>query len=216
MGAGFLLLSGVAGILMGLGYGLPSLEDWQAWRAATLLFLEQHPVLLLVAVALLPGLGVPTTPLVMACGAVGIPRHGVFPTCIATLAAIGIGMVWNYAIARFWLRDFFAGWLARRKDKLPDGDSDNFLLFALLLRITPGVPLALQNYFLGFFRFPFGKYLAVSLPAQAIHAPFYILSGGAIATGNWGGFAWIMLALLVLALGTTLVRRKLERRRSLP
>jgi uncharacterized membrane protein YdjX (TVP38/TMEM64 family) len=39
-----------------------------------------------------------------------------------------------------------------------------------ILRVTPGVPLCIQNYLLGLAGVKFARYLLLSLPAQAAYA----------------------------------------------
>lgn len=181
-----------------------------------LAWLQERPLWLLAAVAILPGFGAPTSPFVIACGAVGIPQFGLWPTILATLLAISLCMIWNYWVARSLFRGFFARFLASKEHLLPEGRSGNFLLFAILLRITPGVPLVIQNYFLGFLKMPFRKYLLVSIPAQAIHTPFYVISGGALVEGNFLVLLGALLVIVFLSGVTYLVRHRLEKSKSNP
>jgi len=179
-----------------------------------LAWLRERPFWLLAAVAILPGFGAPTSPFVIACGAVGIPQFGLWPTVLATLLAISLCMIWNYWIARSLFRGFFARFLASKEHLLPEGKSGNFLLFAILLRITPGVPLVIQNYFLGFLKMPFRKYLFVSIPAQAIHTPFYVISGGALVEGNFLLLLGALLVIVFLSGVTYFIRHRLEKFKS--
>jgi uncharacterized membrane protein YdjX (TVP38/TMEM64 family) len=72
----------------------------------------------------------------------------------------------------------------------------------LILRLTPGLPLFLQNYVLGFLRVPFRLYLPVSMGCTGLIACGVVLSGAGVAKGNLTpiltGVALIVVGLLVV------------------
>lgn len=47
--------------------------------------------------------------------------------------------------------------------RIPEMPHGGYVRFIFLLRLTPGFPMFLQNYLLGFLRVPFRLYLSVSL-----------------------------------------------------
>ena len=204
------------GILVGFGLlaiwqGTPlSMEEGLLLFERTLDWLRERPLLLFSATAVLPGLGLPVSPFLIALGAVGIPRYGIIPTCIGAFVAIVLCMIWNYWLASSLFRRFFGRLVASKQHLIPRGDTGNFLVFAILFRITPGVPLVVQNYTLGFMRMPFGKYLLVSAATHVVYTPAYVISGGALIEGNWGLLLIAVVVIVLVAALTMLVRQKLE------
>ena len=86
--------------------------------------------------------------------------------------------------------------------------------FILLFRITPGIPLSVQNYLLGLAEVDFTRYLLISLPVQSVYALAFVWFGHSL-TGN---ATWRLVlggaALVALVLAVSLLRRWLMRRRS--
>lgn len=145
--------------------------------------LADHPFALFLALAVLPGLPFPTSPLIFLVGVVWReqPIHG----CAVCLLATAINMSWTYALAAGPGRRLVEG-LARRLDRnLPDLASASHLQALLLLRLMPGVPFFLQNYVLGYLRLPFGFYLGASLGCNGLMACGLVLTGAGVATGAW-------------------------------
>ena len=71
----------------------------------------------------------------------------------------------------------------------------------LLVRATPGVTMALRNYFLGLTRVPIVPYMAISWPMSMAYAAVLILLGDAAFGGFSGGaWAWGVRFALLLAL----------------
>jgi uncharacterized membrane protein YdjX (TVP38/TMEM64 family) len=93
---------------------------------------------------------------------------------------------------------------------LPRGDH---LRMILILRLTPGMPLFLQNYVLGFLHAPFWLYLPLSIVCTGIMASGIVLSGAGLADGRMlpmlVGISFIVLAVVL----THLLRRWLAKRR---
>ncbi len=206
----------LVGILGGLGLlaiwqeAPLSMEEGLSLLERTLDWLRERPILLFSATAILPGLGLPVSPFLIALGAVGIPRYGILPTCLGAFVAIVLCMIWNYWVASSLFRRFFGRMAASKQHLIPRGDTGNFLVFAILFRITPGMPLVVQNYTLGFLRMPFGKYLLVSAGTHAVYTPAYVISGGALIEGNWVLLLIAVVVIVLVAALTMLVRKKLE------
>jgi uncharacterized membrane protein YdjX (TVP38/TMEM64 family) len=82
---------------------------------------------------------------------------------------------------------------------LPKNDHIRLIL---ILRLTPGIPLFIHNYILGFFRTPFLLYLPLSLLLAGSIACGILLTGGAILQGKVGaaitGISLIVVGVLVI------------------
>lgn len=178
---------------------------------AILAWLRERPVLLWAGIALLPGLGLPVSPLLVAAGAVWFPRFGVFWSCVLVWSAIFVCMVWNYWVARSGVREWVGKLLVKRQQRLPHGESRGFTVLAILIRLTPGIPLFLQNYFLGFMRMPFGRYLLVSGIVQAVYVPAYVVGGGALIEGRLQLLLLAGSMVVLLGLIAYSVRHRLEK-----
>ena len=80
--------------------------------------------------------------------------------------------------------------------KIPKQTSKNILGWALILRLTPGIPFIFSNYILGAIKMPFISYLAVSVPILTATASGYILTTSGIISGDLstlgGGIAFLV------------------------
>ena len=101
--------------------------------------------------------------------------------------------------------------LVLRRHSLPEVSRSNAVQIGLLLRLTPGIPYALQNVALGVIGLPFGIYLLVSLPVQSLYTVAFIVTGGAIFEGRAGLAVTAGLLLVALVVATRLVSRHRRR-----
>ena len=180
----------------------------QAWHSVMETLGTAHPALLFLALALLPLVGVPASPLIIAAGV----RLGTGPGFMLVVGALLCDFTLGYWLARRWLRAPLAGWLARRGHKIPKLAKADEAQFILLFRITPGIPLTVQNYLLGLAEVDFARYLLISLPVQAVYALAFVWFGHSL-TGN---ATWRLVlggaVLVALVLAVSLLRRWLARR----
>ncbi len=205
--AGGLAVLAVGAVLLAwqMGVDLAALKLW--WVQATG-FLEKHPWWLFAGLVVLPGLPVPTTALLLLAGTVWRDRP--LMACALCLLAIALNMTWTYWAAARPGRGLVEKLLAAGNLQVPEMSRGNHLRFILLLRLTPGFPLFLQNYLLGFFRVPFGLYLPVSLACSGLISIGVVLSGAGVAGGNLKpvitGVALIVVGFLVVQM----MRQKLR------
>lgn len=174
-------LAGIAAVLLAwkLGVDGPMLKS--AWKQ-TEHYLQSHPWLLFAGLVFLPGLPVPTSALLLLAGTVWRDRP--VAACAICLLAMALNMTWTYWVAARPGRGVVEKLLAAGSIRVPEMQQGNHLRFLLVLRLTPGVPLFLQNYLLGFFRIPFRLYLPVSIACNALFACGFVLSGAGVADGN--------------------------------
>jgi uncharacterized membrane protein YdjX (TVP38/TMEM64 family) len=187
----------------------PDPAHWQNLFKQVLAYLETHSWALLAALAILPGLGFPISPLLILCGIVLIPRYGTATACLLGISAQSLCTTWTYLLASGPLRDLLAK-IIRRRRELPELTEENALRLGLILRITPGIPYALQNIVLGVLGMKLKLYLMVSLPISALWTVAIIVTGGAIFEGRAGLAISGILLIIVLVLLTRMLQRKTQ------
>lgn len=135
------------------------------------------------------------------------------PATALAWASLGIaGNVWlGQTLSARALRPLAMRLLARRNATIPSlrGGRDDALVIALV-RITPGVPLFVQNCVLGLANADLPLSLAISTPIQLAYATGFALFGQAAFHGRLGG---TLLGLALIA-SVSLVARLLHRRLS--
>lgn len=207
----FVLL--VSGLLAGwlawkTGINLASLKEfWTVTQA----YLTKNPWALFLALVILPGLPVPTSLLMLTAGVVW--REQPVMACGLCMLALALNFTWTYWLAAGPARRLVEKLLTATSLKIPELPHGDHLKLILVLRLTPGIPLFLQNYLLGFLRAPFYLYLPVSLLCTGIICIGVILSGAGIADGN---LKWAITGLSLIVLGgvfTHLLRGWLGRRK---
>ena len=166
--------------------------------------LAQHPRLLMLALAILPGIGFPISPLLIVFGTSLTPQYGLPATCLLGVAMQSLCTTWSYLIAAGPLKNCLTQWLHRRYT-LPSLQSKGAITATLLIRLAPGFPYALQNIILGLIGVPLKTYLLISMPITAMISSIFISSGAAIieanAQGLLIGFATLVLVLIGLRIG---------------
>lgn len=174
-----------------------------------LAFIEALPLPGLVAAQVaLPLLGVPISPLWIATGVHAGAGLGSVFSALALLLNQALG----YWLARKWLRQPIESWLRARGKSAPQIPEAEETLWILLLRVTPGVPLFVQNYLLGLARVRFVRYLMISFPVQLAYAVAFVSLGHAFKDSNvWRGMLAVS-GLAAVAVAVLLVRRHLDRK----
>lgn len=172
-------------------------------------FVEALPLPgLLAAQVVLPLIGVPVSPLWIATGV----RAGALWGTLLSAGALAANLTLGYWLARKWLRRPIEGWLHARGKTAPQIPETEETLWILLLRVTPGVPLFVQNYLLGLAQVRFGRYLAISFPAQLAYAVAFVALGQALKDSNvWRGMLAVS-GLVAVAVTVLLIRRRLALR----
>ncbi|WP_193215046.1 VTT domain-containing protein [Luteolibacter marinus] len=183
---------------------------WHQWVDRVLALVRGVPLIVFVfATALLPLVGMPVVPLYLMAGVVYSPVHGLPVTLLAILAGLTLNLLLSHWIARH-IRPLTERLLKRFGVTLPSLQGLPLWKVVLLVRITPGAPLMIQNYLLALAGVPLGIYLAVSLPVELLICWGYMAAGKSFATGQWewlvGGIG--VVAFAVLAAG--LVRDRLR------
>lgn len=202
-----LLAAFAAGILAlfvrGYDFGAIIRQGVELLRAA-------GPVTFFLAMMLLPAVGAPLSFFCLTAGSVFGPQFGMGVVMLSSLAAIAANIALSYLLASRLLHpplQRLVKWLGYNLPQVQSGDATDLIV---LLRVTPGVPFAVQNYLLGLAGVPFARYLVVScLIALPLNAAI-IFFGQALLQGR--GRAALIGLLLVLAVIAAfhLVRRHIR------
>jgi len=191
LGAGLLLLA------WRLGVDFEMLRD--GWLSAEG-FLRGRPWWLFAALVVLPGFPVPMSALLVLTGMMWRDRPAA--ACGIALSAMALNMCWTYWLAAGPARRLVERLLVQSTYRIPKLPKNNHLRALLILRLTPGIPLFVQNYVLGFMHVPFGLYLPVSMACSGLVASGVVLSGAGVAGGNFmpaiTGVGLIVVGLLVV------------------
>tara|TARA_B100000676_G_C18058143_1_gene835873 strand:- start:666 stop:1343 length:678 start_codon:yes stop_codon:yes gene_type:complete len=171
-------------------------------------FVLQNGFWLFCSIAILPGFILPVAPLLTLAGYWG-DEHGPWLACLNCALALAINLCWTYWFARKPGRSLIEKILSKTKYQLPEKPSENLMQWALILRLTPGVPFIFTNYGLALLKMPFLAYLIVSIPVLAFTGCGYVLAFAGIFGGNWaylyGGASMIVVMFL---LGRLFLKRK--------
>lgn len=178
----------------------------QAWHTTMSAMGNAHPALLFLALALLPLVGVPASPLIIAAGV----RLGTGAGFALVVAALLCDFSLGYWLARRWMRTPLTRWLVGRGHVVPVLAPADEAQFILLFRITPGIPLFVQNYVLGLAGVNFTRYLLISLPVQAVYALTFVWFGNSLADNEAWKLALGVALLVAIGLAVGLLRRWLK------
>ena len=170
-------------------------------------FLKENPWALFVVMATLPGLGFPSSATLVLFGVVVAPRYGMPAAVALAIAAQSLCSIWTYGLASGPLKQLLRRYLLRER-ALPKMSDHDAVRLALILRLTPGIPYALQNIILGSIGMRFRDYLLVSIPTTSLWTACFVITGGAIFKGQLGWAITGIVILIVVILATRMWRRK--------
>jgi uncharacterized membrane protein YdjX (TVP38/TMEM64 family) len=156
--------------------------------------------------ALLPVVGVPLTPLLIAAGATFGVRFGL----IGSLLALAANLVMSYRIARSGLRPRLERLFQRFEYELPnfDGQPKNALRFTLMVKFAPGVPAFVKNYGLGVAGVPFALYFGASMAITGVYSALLVIVGESLFTHETNKMLWAGGAILLVLLAVYLWRKR--------
>lgn len=201
---GLALALGMLFAAMQMGWTFADVKSvWFATEA----FLAANPWCLFLGLVFLPGLPVPVSPLVFLAGTVWHDRP--LMACGICLLALVMNFCWTYWMSAKPARGLVERWLKDSKTQIPTLPKGNDLKLILVLRLTPGMPLFVQNYVLGFLRVPFALYLAVSMACSGVIACGVVLTGAGVGDGQLTPILAGIGLLIVAAVVLSVVRKKL-------
>jgi len=158
----------------------------------------EHPWLIFAAIVILPGLGFPSSVLLLLAGAV----WGADPqSALIAIGAVILNIVWTHVVAAGPGKGIIARLLGARWQRWQALPRNDLFKLTCMLRLTPGVPLCVQNYALGLLGVPLWQSIAVAIPITGLYIFGFVLTGGAIFEGH-AGLALVGICLVAaLAIG---------------
>lgn len=202
-------LLGMSGMWAAWSMGVDLATLKHLWREAET-FLIAHPVVLFLALTILPGLPVPTSALLLTAGVVWRDRPVM--ACFLVLVALFLNFTWTYWLAAKPARGLVEKLMAATAIQIPDLPRGDYLKLILVLRLTPGVPMFFQNYLLGFLRAPFLLYVSVSMLCTGIVGCGIVLSGAGLSDGRILPLLTGMSLIILGAVLTHFIRSKLSKK----
>jgi len=168
-----------------------------------------NPIGLFLAIAILPGFACPASPLLILAGIVwGSTASG----CALAVSAVLLNITWTHWLSAGPCRTIITRILGERWERWQSMPRTNLWKLALMLRITPGVPLFVQNYATGLLGIPLLHSLAIALPISALYGSGFVLTGGAIFKGHTGLVIAGISLLAAATIAINLIRRNSQRR----
>jgi uncharacterized membrane protein YdjX (TVP38/TMEM64 family) len=165
------------------------------------------PALFVLSLILLPLAGIPASPLWIALGI----RFGAGWGIPVAMAALLANFTLGYLIAAHLGHGRIRAWLERKGRSLPRLARGEELRWIALVRVTPGLPLFVQNYLLGLAKVNFPSYLLVSLPIQSVYAALFVTLGTSLKGSRlWYGVLAVA-GLIAAGLVVSLIRSRLRR-----
>jgi uncharacterized membrane protein YdjX (TVP38/TMEM64 family) len=160
-------------------------------------------------VAVLPLLGIPLTPLLVLAGV----TFELLPALAGCALAFSINLTLSHLLARRLLRNWLLRMAKRRQYVMPSVGSRSRLTALLLVRITPGPPLAFKNYVGALIEAPFAAYLAIYWTTTMLYALGFLILGDYLISASMfeGAAAVAVLGVLLVVVLWTL--RHLKRKR---
>ena len=170
---------------------------------------EAEPLPFFVLMALLPALGFPITPLFVLAGAV----FGATVGLIGSFLGLAVNLLLCHWIAHSALRPHLERMLARTNYRLPrfDADRRGALQFILLVRITPGVPLFLKNYLIGFSDIGLRLHFGISILLTGAYGAGFVLLGESMLEHDVFEAIIAAVILALVSVAVVLLRRYLRR-----
>ena len=203
----FLFLLYLALIHIGGNEAKAWMED--TWQRFEILLCKNGPLLFL-SIAILPGFVLPVAPLLGFAGIWG-GANGPILSCIYCTIALLTNLSWTYWLAKGPARNIIQKFLSKSRFQLPDSPPKNMTEWALILRLTPGVPFIFTNYGLGLTGMKFVPYMLISVPIISITACGYVLAFAGLFGGEWK-YLWSggCIIAITIIIGRFAIKKKRE------
>lgn len=154
--------------------------------------------------AVMPLFGIPVTPLLVLAGA----TFDLWPALAGCALAFGVNLSLSHLLARRYLRNWLVRMANRWRFETPSAGSRSKLTVLLLVRITPGPPMAFKNYAGALIEAPFAAYLAIYWTATMLYAFGLLALGDSLSSASMpeGVAAVALLGALLMAVPWILKR----------
>jgi uncharacterized membrane protein YdjX (TVP38/TMEM64 family) len=131
-------------------------------------------------------------------------------------ASLAINLPLSFLLGRTILRRFLLRLFARFGYQLPEVQQRNQLQLALLLRITPGLPVTVGNYLLPIAGVRFSTYFIASWLVQMAFAAGFLTLGRSLFSGRGGVLILALCVILGATMAARLLRSRLARQQRAP
>ena len=172
------------------------------------------PVVFFLAMAVLPAVGAPQMAFSLTAGSLFGAQLGMGLVVLFASLAMFFNMALAYWLASRVLRPVLVVLLGRLGYKVPQVQPGDETDLIVLLRVTPGIPFPVQNYLLGLARANFGRYLLLSIVLQGPLNAAFVVFGEALLHGRGKMVFYGLSAIVVLLVGTHLVRKHYSRKQT--
>jgi uncharacterized membrane protein YdjX (TVP38/TMEM64 family) len=180
-------IGGLAGllVLIWLLYGVWDVE-------AMVLFLKRAgPLPFYTALALLPAIGMPTTPFFIVAGMVFDPWVAALGNALAIAANLAVCWVIGHSA----LKSLLVAALRPTRYALPEASPKNPFRFTLIVKLAPGIPVFIKHYVLCLAGIPFLIYFQLSFLITFAYASTFFIVGDAIVDRDFGQSGLALLAI---------------------
>ncbi len=162
------------------------------------------PWMFLLALSLLPLVGVPLSALWVITGVTFGTRDGF----LLIMAGMAINFALAYLISNRWLRGPLTRLFEKRGIRIPQAQPSEFVKLTIAIRIFPGLPNVMQSYLLGLANVPFRIYYFLSFPPQIAIAIGFVLFGESLANMKGGGIIMAVLIIIAAVLFMSIIRKR--------
>jgi uncharacterized membrane protein YdjX (TVP38/TMEM64 family) len=170
---------------------------------------EAGPGWFFAAFTILPAFGVPLSLFTFTVAPTFASQIGLGWVMVFSALSLLFNIAFSYWLARYALRPVIEALVRRLGYKLPHVEPDEHVALAIMLRVVPGPPYAVQSYILGLARVHFFPYMIVSFIGQFGWTLAAIFFGDALMKGGSGKTGFIALSLIVaLVIGTRMLRKR--------
>lgn len=170
---------------------------------------KTNPGVFVAIVTICPLIGFPVTPFLLAAA----PIYGKVMGMVWAMTGLSISTVVGYWIGGYGFRDRVESLILKRMGKMPSIPREHTKRVIIMFRMTPGFPLFIQNYILGFVRVPFFEFCWLSFLLLLIQATGYVIFGGAIFEGSIGLAVLGLSLLIVVAIASKLLHSHLKKQK---
>jgi uncharacterized membrane protein YdjX (TVP38/TMEM64 family) len=185
-----LVAGGLLAVASALGIGGVNVFFRSAWSELK----TMPPLVYFTAMTLICILPVPISPFYLAAG----PLFG-FKTALLWIApAVAVNQILAHALTDGVMRPSLEALLSQRGYLIPRPKTEREeSLLTALIRVTPGVPYAVQNWILGLAGVDRTRYLAISWPIQMLYAIAWVMLGESAFEGR-AGTAMVAIGLVIV------------------
>lgn len=172
-----------------------------------------RPLPYFTVIAVLPALGIPSTPLYILGGA----SFGVATGLLGSWIALAVNAALCFWIARR-TRPLFERLFRRFETELPEVSERRrgHLRFALGVKLAPGLPAFVKQYGLGMSGISFGTYMAVTMLVSGAYATALVVIGESLLDHRLGRTAGALVVLAAAVAVAVWYRQRKKARSAVP